>query len=63
MMANRSYPVFDIINLSGDSEKIFGAHHHTHGDNMDIIDKQTLHAVGKVVTAAIYKEDHGSFNN
>lgn len=61
MMAYRSYPVLDIIDLSGDNTKVFGSYHHTHDDNMDVIDKQTINAVGKVVTAVLYKEGHSSF--
>ena len=54
-------PTIDIINLDmsmnmGDGAYKFGAHHHTHQDNMDIIDKGTLQAVGQTVTSIIYKE-------
>lgn len=54
-------PTIDIINLDmtmnmGDGAYKFGAHHHTHQDNMDIIDKATLQAVGHTVTSIIYKE-------
>jgi glutaminyl-peptide cyclotransferase len=34
----------------------FGSFHHTHGDNMDVIDKGTLKAVGQTVLAAIYEQ-------
>jgi Zn-dependent M28 family amino/carboxypeptidase len=52
-------PMIDIINLPSDGEHSFGAHWHTHDDNLDIIDKNTLRAVGQVVTAVVYKEDAG----
>lgn len=61
IMIHRGYPVVNIINLSGNVEKVFGAHHHTESDNLSIIDKNTLRAVGRVTTAVIYKFDHGSF--
>jgi Zn-dependent M28 family amino/carboxypeptidase len=61
MMKYRGYPIVNIINLSGNQEKVFGAHHHTEDDNLDIIDRNTLRAVGRVTTAVIYKFDHGSF--
>ncbi len=53
-------PMVDIINLSG-TDTAFGAHWHTHYDDMDIIDKNTLRAVGQVLLAAIYREDVGQF--
>ncbi len=34
----------------------FGPYHHTHKDNMNIISKQTLQAVGETVLYAIYNE-------
>lgn len=50
-------PMIDIINLPENSGNgSFGDHWHTHDDDMDIIDKQTLAAVGQVVTAVIYRE-------
>jgi Zn-dependent M28 family amino/carboxypeptidase len=53
-------PMIDIINMPSNGQSMsFGAHWHTHNDNMDIIDKNTLRAVGQVVTAVVYKEDAG----
>lgn len=52
-------PTIDIINLSGSGQTSFGAHWHTHNDTMDIIDKNTLRAVGQVLLAVIYNEDAG----
>lgn len=49
-------PMIDIINLPADTETRFGHYWHTHDDNMSVIDKKTLRAVGQVVTAVIYQE-------
>jgi len=35
---------------------VFGAYHHTHNDNMSIIDKNTLTAVGQTVLQVIYNQ-------
>ena len=61
MMAGRAYPVLNIIDLSGSPEKPFGAYHHTHDDTIDGIDRQTLNAVGRVVTATVFKVAKGEF--
>ncbi|NND09357.1 MAG: peptidase, partial [Saprospiraceae bacterium] len=34
----------------------FGHYHHTSDDDMDVIDRNTLRAVGQVVLALLYKE-------
>lgn len=52
-------PMVDIINLPTNGEGTFGNHWHTHNDNLDIIDKNTLRAVGQVILAVVYKEDAG----
>jgi hypothetical protein len=55
-------PMIDIINLAGatgTAGTAFGDHWHTHQDDMDIIDKNTLRAVGQVLLAVIYREDAG----
>lgn len=49
-------PMIDIINYKNG----FGAYHHTHDDNMEIIDRNTLRAVGQVVLALLYKESVGA---
>ena len=55
-------PMIDIINLEeASANHSFGAHWHTHNDNIDVINKRTLRAVGKVVTAVIYRESNGEF--
>lgn len=48
-------PMIDIIDYR---EEGFMKEHHTHGDGMNAIDKNTLGAVGQVVTATIYKESN-----
>jgi Zn-dependent M28 family amino/carboxypeptidase len=54
-------PMINIINKPVGSRQGFGDHWHTHNDDIDVIDKQTLSAVGQVVTAIIYKESGNSF--
>lgn len=49
-------PVINIVNH--DDENTFADYHHTHRDNMDIISKETLKAVGQVVTAVIFNESN-----
>lgn len=52
-------PTVVIVNHPVDT--YFGTYHHTHADNMDIIDKNTLAAVGQVVLAVVYNENNGVF--
>ncbi|MBX2875293.1 MAG: M28 family peptidase [Saprospiraceae bacterium] len=53
-------PMIDIINLPIESEnKGFGNHWHTQNDNMDVINKRTLKAVGQVLLELLIKEDAG----
>lgn len=47
-------PMIDIINRPVNSAKGFGAHWHTHDDNMSVIDPGVLGTVGQVVTAYVY---------
>lgn len=47
-------PMIDIIHKPLNSPKGFGPHWHTHADNMEIIDRSVLGAVGQVVTAYVY---------
>ena len=47
-------PTIDIINRTYSTRTGFAKHWHTHEDNMSIIDKQTLQAVGETVLATIY---------
>lgn len=54
-------PMIDIIGKAANSETGFGAHWHTHNDNMDIIDVRTLRAVGQTLLEVIYREAAGRF--
>ncbi|MEL7423134.1 MAG: DUF4910 domain-containing protein [Bacteroidota bacterium] len=56
IVENTDIPMIDIINIK--ESGAFGSYHHTHADNLDIIDKRTLQAVGQVVLAALYKESN-----
>ncbi len=49
-------PMIDIIEYDPAGIDEFGAYHHTHQDNMQIIDKTTLKAVGQTVLQALYEE-------
>jgi len=48
-------PTIDIINTSNNMRTGFKPHWHTHQDNMDIIDKNTLKAVGQTLLQVIYE--------
>jgi len=52
-------PCIDIIRYEAPPTNRFGAHWHTHDDNMDIISKETLDAVGTTVLNFIYLVDKG----
>ena len=54
-------PTIDIINRPLKSETGFGDYWHTLNDNMDVIDKRTLRAVGQTVLAVVYRENNGVF--
>ena len=47
-------PMLDIINYDIATDK-FGHYHHTHKDNMSIIDKRTIRVVTQVALATLYK--------
>jgi glutaminyl-peptide cyclotransferase len=47
-------PMINIVEFSPDYG--FGHYHHTHADNMELIDKRTLKAVGQTVLFTIYQE-------
>lgn len=53
----RGIPTIDIIDRKQGVGYGFGHYWHTHDDNMDIIDKNVLKAVGQTVTRVIYKEN------
>ena len=51
---NAKIPMIDIIDFS--PEVGFGHYHHTHRDNMEVIDTRTLQAVGETVLFTVYQE-------
>lgn len=52
----RNIPSVDIIHLDEKRDFSFDKSWHTHNDNMDIIDKETLRVVGQTILEVIYKE-------
>ena len=50
----------DIINLTTNPESPFAPHWHTHADNMDIIDRNTLKAVGQTLLQVVYNTAGGN---
>jgi len=50
----RNIPCLDIINYNNNTDSGFGDHWHTHDDNMSVIDKETLNAVGQTVLDVIF---------
>ena len=48
-------PMIDIIDYDSEKQN-FGHYHHTHQDNMSVISKETLKAVGQTVLSVLYKE-------
>ena len=48
-------PTIDIIHLTDATRSNFPAHWHTHNDNMDAIDKQTLKAVGQTLLQVLFE--------
>ncbi|MCA0236679.1 MAG: M28 family peptidase [Bacteroidetes bacterium] len=49
-----SIPMIDIISTPNEGDDPFGRHHHRHSDNMSVIDKNTLKAVGQTMLAFLY---------
>ncbi len=54
-------PMIDIINRPDGSASGFGHYWHTQADNMDVIDKRTLRAVGQTLLAVLYHQSKGTF--
>lgn len=52
-------PVINIIFIDNRFQWMFGRHWHTHDDNLSLIDKNTLKAVGHTVLFTVYQEDAG----
>lgn len=61
VMRGTRIPTVDIIGMPNPPPRVFGTYHHTHADNMDIIEKDTLGAVGKVVATVVYRSAAGAF--
>jgi hypothetical protein len=53
-------PAIDIINSDLSSRNGFAKHWHTHADNMDVIDKNTLRAVGQTLMSVLFRERFSS---
>lgn len=51
---NTGIPTIDIIHYDAASQTGFPTHWHTHSDNMNVIDKNTLRAVGQTLLEVIY---------
>ena len=49
-------PTIDIIEYDASTESHFNKHWHTHKDDMDNIDKETLNAVGQTLLGVVYNE-------
>ncbi len=49
-------PCIDIIHKDPTTSSNFGTFWHTHSDDMNSIDKKTLHAVGQTLLEVIYNE-------
>lgn len=50
-------PTVDIIQYDNNTSSGFGKYWHTHADNMNIIDRNTLNAVGSTVLYTVYQYD------
>jgi aminopeptidase-like protein len=49
-------PTIDIINMNRNAPGHFAKHWHTQQDNMNVIDKNTLKAVGQTLLQVVYSE-------
>jgi len=50
-------PMLDIIQFEPQkADSYFADYHHTHKDNLELIDKNTLKAVGQTVLQVLYQE-------
>ncbi len=57
VISNAGIPTVDIIDFNPmKTPASFPDHHHTHRDNMGVIDRNTLKAVGQTVLGVIYSE-------
>lgn len=55
VITGANIPCVDIINMNPQTGR-FGSYHHTHRDNMSIIDRNTLKAVGQTVLEVVWEE-------
>ncbi len=55
VMRQRQIPTVDIISMPNEPPHVFGAYHHTHADNMSIIDRATLKGVGQVTLETLFR--------
>lgn len=53
--------MINIINTNSETGTGFGAHWHTHKDNLDVINPRTLKAVGQTLLEVIYREAANKF--
>jgi glutaminyl-peptide cyclotransferase len=58
VMRGTRIPVVDLISMPNQSPRVFGKHHHTHDDNMSIIDKTTLKSVGQLIMALVWRTNN-----
>ena len=49
-------PMIDIVEYEPSNKSYFASYHHTHADNIDIISRETLEAVGETVLHVVYGE-------
>ena len=49
-------PMIDIVEYEPTNKSYFADYHHTHADDMDIISRETLEAVGETVLHVVYGE-------
>ena len=52
---NARIPMLDVVSMPNDGNHPFGDYHHKHSDNIDVIDRETLKAVGQVMAAVIWR--------
>ena len=53
---NGKIPMVDIVEYEPTNQSYFADYHHTHADNIDIISRETLEAVGETVLHVVYGE-------
>ncbi len=61
IMRGARIPTVDIISIPNPPPNSFGSYHHTHSDNMSVIDRNTLQKVGHVVSTVVYRAGAGVF--